>query len=120
MKPNLKPLEKELWKIEATIHRHGLWRRPQGRPAQVQLTGRVSKEAQKFADLLNRILYVRSLPFSARIYGPAKSSTAMAFAKECRSDREKLEFVRAQLNQLIADLQSLGVFKNPPLEKIAA
>jgi hypothetical protein len=120
MKSYTEQVEKELKKIESAIHRHGFWRPPAGIPVGARLSGRVTPETEAVGRLMNRIFFIRCLPFCARIFGPAKSSTAQAFVRECKSDRDKMEFVRVQLNQLISDLQALGLFRNPPLEKIAA
>jgi hypothetical protein len=100
-------IEESLEKIEKQFHKHGLWRRPEGRPPEVRILNNWDDKEREIAKILNRIFYVRSLPACTHMFGEARDSATFAFTHDCKTTRDKIEFVRVQLNQLISDLAML-------------
>ena len=62
------------------------------------------------AEVLNRILLIRSLPTLHRLFGPARETSVQAFYWDHLTLGERQYYVRQQLKRLLADLELLPHF----------
>jgi len=115
--PTVEQLTDTITKLEKLFRKNGLWRRPEVRPPVVPIRGSWDETTQEAAKLINRVFHVRCLPACARMFGGVNESAVFAFIHDNKSEREKLDYIKRQVNQLISDVGMLpnmdtsGIFK---------
>jgi hypothetical protein len=115
---DIQQVSNEIQKIENQFHRHGLWRRPVVKPPKIEIRQNMDEETREVAEVLNRILWIRSLPACTKMFGPAKAGISFAFDHDCKSTSARVELARIQLNSLIGDLGMITQISLASLHKI--
>jgi len=117
---DLRTLYAELDKVERQLRRHAMFRKPDRPPPHIPITERFDEMSRQAAEIANRVFYIRSLPACSKMFGPVSESQVVSFLHDCQSTRDRVEFARNQLNNLISDLGLIPRIDHSAFEKVAA
>lgn len=116
---DINQIEKMMTKVESQFKFHGMWHPPYIPPPRISIRDDWDESTRRAAEVLNRIFFVRSMPDCSRLFGPVRESAVEAFFQDYGTGSERMDYVRNQLNLLIADVSMIKGLDTTSLSRIS-